>query len=40
MPRALDSEKAIVEYVEATPGAIGYILKTTPHEGVKVLTVQ
>jgi len=40
MPRSVDSEKAVVEYVETTPGAIGYILKTTPHEGVKTLTVQ
>ncbi|MGD0939836.1 MAG: hypothetical protein ABR905_08985 [Terracidiphilus sp.] len=40
MPRSVDSEKAVVEYVETTPGAIGYILKTTPHDGVKTLTVQ
>ncbi len=40
MPRSLDSEKAMVEYVVTTPGAIGYILKTTPHDGVKTLTVQ
>jgi len=40
MPRTADSEKAMVEYVETTPGAIGYVLKTTPHDGVKTLTVQ
>jgi ABC-type phosphate transport system substrate-binding protein len=40
MPRTVDSEKAVVEYVETTPGAIGYILKTTPHDGVKTLSVQ
>jgi hypothetical protein len=40
MPRTVDSEKAMVEYVETTPGAIGYILKTTPHDGVKTLIVQ
>lgn len=40
MPRTVDSEKAMVEYVETTPGAIGYILKSTPHEGVKTIAVQ
>jgi hypothetical protein len=40
MPRTVDSEKAMVEFVEATPGAIGYVLKATPHDGVKSLTVQ
>jgi ABC-type phosphate transport system substrate-binding protein len=40
MPRSVDSESAMVQYVETTPGAIGYVLKTTPHDGVKTLTVQ
>ncbi|MGA3343555.1 MAG: hypothetical protein ABSC76_01695 [Terracidiphilus sp.] len=40
MPRSVDSEKAMVEYVESTPGAVGYVLKTTPHDGVKTLTIQ
>jgi hypothetical protein len=40
MPRTLDSEAAMVEYVAHTPGAIGYIAKSTPHEGVKVLSVR
>jgi ABC-type phosphate transport system substrate-binding protein len=40
MPRTLDSEAAVVEYVARTPGAIGYIAKSTPHEGVKVLSVR
>jgi ABC-type phosphate transport system substrate-binding protein len=39
MPKAFDSEEAMVEYVARTPGAIGYIGKATPHTGVKVLTV-
>jgi hypothetical protein len=39
MPKSLDSETAIVEYVAHTAGAIGYIGKATPHEGVKVLAV-
>ena len=40
MPRTLDSEAALVEYVAHTPGAIGYIAKTSPHEGVKILSVR
>jgi len=40
MPRTLDSEAAVVEYVAHTPGAIGYIAKSTPHEGVKILAVR
>ncbi len=40
MPRTLDSEAAVVEYVAHTPGAIGYVAKSTPHEGVKVLSVR
>jgi ABC-type phosphate transport system substrate-binding protein len=39
MPKDLDSDSAIVEYVARTPGAIGYIGKGSPHEGVKVLAV-
>ena len=40
MPKSLDSEAAVVEYVAHTAGAIGYIGKATPHEGVKVLAVR
>jgi ABC-type phosphate transport system substrate-binding protein len=40
MPRTFDSEVAVVEYVAHTPGAIGYIGKSTPHEGVKILAVR
>lgn len=40
MPRTLDSETAVVEYVAHTPGAIGYINRSTPHEGVKILAVR
>ena len=40
MPKSLDSEAAMAEYVAHTAGAIGYISKATPHEGVKVLTVR
>jgi ABC-type phosphate transport system substrate-binding protein len=40
MPKTVDSETAMVEYVSHTPGAIGYVSSGAPHEGVKVLTVR
>lgn len=40
MPKSFDSETAMVEYVTHNTGAIGYISKSTPHEGVKVLPVR
>jgi ABC-type phosphate transport system substrate-binding protein len=40
MPKAVDSDAAVVEYVAKTPGAIGYIGKASPHEGVKVLAIK
>jgi len=40
MPKTFDSESAIVDYVARTPGAIGYIGKSAPHEGVNVLPVR
>jgi len=40
MPKSLDGDAAIVEFVAHNSGAIGYIGKATPHEGVKVLAVK
>jgi len=40
MPKSLDGDAAVVEFVAHNPGAIGYIGKATPHEGVKVLAVR
>ena len=40
IPRTFDSEVAMVDYVAHTPGAIGYIGKSTPHEGVRTLAVR
>ncbi|MGD0831219.1 MAG: hypothetical protein ABR907_09770 [Terracidiphilus sp.] len=40
MPKSLDSDSAVVEFVAHNAGTIGYISKATPHEGVKVLTVK
>ena len=40
MPRTLESEAAVVDYVAHTAGAVGYISHATPHDGVKVLAVR
>jgi ABC-type phosphate transport system substrate-binding protein len=40
MPKTLDSDAAVVAYVARTAGAIGYIGRSTPHEGVKILVVR
>lgn len=40
MPKTFNSEEELVRYVARTPGAIGYIDKSTPHDGVKVLTIR
>jgi ABC-type phosphate transport system substrate-binding protein len=39
MPRAFDSESALIEFVAATPGALGYVSHVSPNENVKVLSV-
>ena len=39
MPRAFDSEAALLEYVAATPGAVGYVSKLSPQDRVTSLTV-
>jgi hypothetical protein len=40
MPKSLDTDAAVVEFVAHNAGAIGYIGKASPHEGVKVLSVK
>ena len=40
MPKSLEPEAAVVEFVAHNTGAIGYIGRATPHEGVKVLAVK
>ena len=40
MPKSLDTDAAVVEFVAHNQGAIGYIGKAIPHEGVKVLAVK
>ncbi len=39
MPKTLDSDAAVVDYVSHTPGAIGYVSKSAARDSVKVLTV-
>jgi ABC-type phosphate transport system substrate-binding protein len=40
MPRSFASEAEEVAYIAQTPGAIGYIGTSTPHDGVKVIEVK
>jgi ABC-type phosphate transport system substrate-binding protein len=40
LPRAFDNEEALVAYVSATPGAIGYVGTGKPVGGVKVLQLK
>jgi hypothetical protein len=37
MPRVCDSESALIEYVAATPGAIGYVSRISSLDEVKAL---
>jgi hypothetical protein len=37
MPKAFDSESALIEYVAATPGALGYVSRIPPQDKVKCL---
>jgi ABC-type phosphate transport system substrate-binding protein len=38
MPKTCDSESALIEYVAATPGAIGYVSRISPQDNVKSIT--
>jgi ABC-type phosphate transport system substrate-binding protein len=37
MPKAFDSESALIEYVAATPGAVGYVSQISSQHRVKLL---
>jgi ABC-type phosphate transport system substrate-binding protein len=37
MPKAFDSESALIEYVAATPGAVGYVSRISSQHRVKLL---
>ena len=40
MPKTFDSDAALVDYVAATPGAIGYVAKGGESDKVKVLSIK
>lgn len=40
LPKSVDSEAAMVDYVAGTPGAIGYVGKEVAHDKVKVLAIK
>ena len=40
MPKTLDGDAAVVEFVAHNAGTIGYISKASPHEGVKVIAIR
>lgn len=40
LPRTFDSEAALLDYIAATPEAIGYVRSAGAHPGVKVLAVK
>ena len=37
MPKAFDSESALIQYVVDTPGAVGYVSRISPQDSVKLL---
>lgn len=39
MPKEVSSEQALIDYVSATPGAIGYVSRLRDPSAVKILTV-
>ncbi len=39
-PKSFNTESDIVKYIEETQGGIGYISSDTPHDGVKVLSIE
>jgi hypothetical protein len=39
MPREFTSEAALIQYVAATPGAVGYVSRVTSSDRVTALTV-
>jgi len=39
MPKTFDSEAALIQYVAATPGAVGYVSRISAQDNVKSLTL-
>lgn len=40
MPKTLDSDAQVIEYVASTPGAIGYVARASASDKVKILAVR
>jgi ABC-type phosphate transport system substrate-binding protein len=40
MPAAFDTEADLVTFVSRTPGAVGYVDESTPHDEVKVIIIK
>ena len=40
MPKSVETDDDMVQYVAHHPGAVGYINKSTSHDGVKILNVK
>jgi len=38
-PKVVESDAAVIEYVKSNTGAVGYISASTPHDGVKILSI-
>jgi hypothetical protein len=38
MPKTFSSESALIEYVAATPGALGYVSRISPQDDVKAIS--
>jgi ABC-type phosphate transport system substrate-binding protein len=39
MPKAFDSEAALIEYVAVTPGALGYVSRISTKDNVKAIAI-
>jgi len=40
LPKSFETEAALIDYVAATPGAVGYVSRSTNREKVKTLVVR
>lgn len=40
MPKEFSTEAAVIQYVEVTPGAIGYVSRPPQNPSVKALTIR
>ena len=38
-PKSFRSEEQLIEFVQDTPGAVGFVRESTPHDDVKVIAI-